>query len=370
MDCQRFGAEWKKIALDNPWFVYYGGGLMDALHTQIPTCWSRYLRQVVDYFTRRGVDKTTLLACIHVDQRVLDDADARLPVTVFYHVLEVATEMSADPYLALDFITERGLASFDAVGYLALSCKTFGEALERFCHHHTRLFQNEGFSLQLRDDHVSIVNQPWGPDRPGRALYVEMCALACLRSRLRNGQEMFKIPMFRLEHQQRPGTTLEEYERRFGRVPQFGAPRSEWNLPRMVWDFPLPNPNADLVEFFEDYLSHVARPRPAGLSILVQQALERHMEQDAATLKGVAKRLHLSVRSLQRHLADEGRSFEEIVREVRLRLSVVHLDAGLSISDISYRLGYSSESAFHRAFVRWTGTTPARWRERSTDGSH
>ena len=38
------------------------------------------------------------------------------------------------------------------------------------------------------------------------------------------------------------------------------------------------------------------------------------------------------------------------------------VDAGLSIGDISHRLGFSEQSAFQRAFKRWTGVTPLVWR--------
>ena len=36
-------------------------------------------------------------------------------------------------------------------------------------------------------------------------------------------------------------------------------------------------------------------------------------------------------------------------------------DTTLSIADVTFLLGYSEPTAFHRAFRRWHGTTPLRF---------
>ena len=37
-------------------------------------------------------------------------------------------------------------------------------------------------------------------------------------------------------------------------------------------------------------------------------------------------------------------------------------DARLTLPEVALLLGYSEQSAFNRAFLRWTGMTPRRWR--------
>jgi AraC-like DNA-binding protein len=37
-----------------------------------------------------------------------------------------------------------------------------------------------------------------------------------------------------------------------------------------------------------------------------------------------------------------------------------------SLADIAQTLGYAELSPFYRAFKRWTGQTPARWRKQQT----
>jgi AraC-like DNA-binding protein len=79
---------------------------------------------------------------------------------------------------------------------------------------------------------------------------------------------------------------------------------------------------------------------------------------DLAQLDGVAKRLGMTGRSLQRRLKDEGTSFQETRDAVRRELADAYLGQGMSFAEISFLLGFAEPSAFFRAFKRWTGVTP------------
>ena len=73
-----------------------------------------------------------------------------------------------------------------------------------------------------------------------------------------------------------------------------------------------------------------------------------------------AKALHMSVRSLQRKLKQEGATFKKLLDETRRELSLSYIkDKHTSINEITYLLGYSDPANFSRAFKRWTGTPPS-----------
>src|SRR3546814_15678017 len=74
--------------------------------------------------------------------------------------------------------------------------------------------------------------------------------------------------------------------------------------------------------------------------------------------------LHLSVRSLQRRLAEEATGFDALLNETRHELAVSYLrNPRYSIGEITFLLGFSDASAFARAFKRWSGTTPTQFRD-------
>jgi AraC-like DNA-binding protein len=72
----------------------------------------------------------------------------------------------------------------------------------------------------------------------------------------------------------------------------------------------------------------------------------------------------MSGRSLQRRLNAEGSSFRAELDRVRSELAVRLLNEGeADAHELAFLLGFSEPSAFHRAFKRWTGTTPAAYRD-------
>ncbi len=81
----------------------------------------------------------------------------------------------------------------------------------------------------------------------------------------------------------------------------------------------------------------------------------------------VAEALHISNRTLQRKLKDEGTSFSELLQDTRTQLARKYLGRGSrSVVETAYLLGFSEPSTFSRAFKRWTGMAPAEYREQSS----
>ena len=79
----------------------------------------------------------------------------------------------------------------------------------------------------------------------------------------------------------------------------------------------------------------------------------------------VASQLHMSARTLQRKLAEQGTTYADLVEETRKDLALRYLaDSGKSMSEIAFLVGFASQSSFTRAFNRWTGMAPSDYRGR------
>jgi len=80
----------------------------------------------------------------------------------------------------------------------------------------------------------------------------------------------------------------------------------------------------------------------------------------------VARRLNMSVRSLQHKLHEEGITFSLLVDEVRKELAEDYIrDPAISLMEIAFVLGFSVYSSFSRAYKRWTGMSPGEGRRRN-----
>jgi AraC-like DNA-binding protein len=88
----------------------------------------------------------------------------------------------------------------------------------------------------------------------------------------------------------------------------------------------------------------------------------------APAMGAVAGELALSGRSLQRRLELEGTSYARIVDEARRSQAVALLSApGVSVGEVTWLLGFSEQSAFSRAFRRWTGASPSEFRREARE---
>ncbi|MEC8020800.1 MAG: helix-turn-helix domain-containing protein [Pseudomonadota bacterium] len=83
----------------------------------------------------------------------------------------------------------------------------------------------------------------------------------------------------------------------------------------------------------------------------------------------VAAMLELEPRTLARRLRQEGTGFQQLLEQMlRERAQAYLRQTDDSIAQISDRLGYADPAAFSRAFQKWFGTPPSRWRADAQGG--
>jgi len=72
----------------------------------------------------------------------------------------------------------------------------------------------------------------------------------------------------------------------------------------------------------------------------------------------------MSVRNLQRRLKEVGTTFRTLLETVRKDLASTYLhDPDIEFAEVAFLLGFSDQSAFSRAFRRWTGHSPSEARQ-------
>ena len=104
-----------------------------------------------------------------------------------------------------------------------------------------------------------------------------------------------------------------------------------------------------------------ARSKPPSTARLVRAKVVEQLP--GADAHRVSRALNMSVRSLQRKLAQEGTSFKAILDESRHQLALQYVrDSELPLREITGRLGFSDPGNFARAFRRWEGISPNRYR--------
>jgi AraC-like DNA-binding protein len=105
-------------------------------------------------------------------------------------------------------------------------------------------------------------------------------------------------------------------------------------------------------------------PPPSDLVRVVEHLVLLGLLDGQRTQRAACRRLGVSVRTLQRRLAEHGATFEQMLASVMLRQATAWLQSRRTITEIAFDFGYSDPAHFTRAFARWTGMSPSAWRRR------
>jgi AraC-like DNA-binding protein len=110
---------------------------------------------------------------------------------------------------------------------------------------------------------------------------------------------------------------------------------------------------------------HEALLAVAGASELVASLRQELLARDGASpgLEALARRRHITSRTLVRRLKRSGTSYRRIVDEVRAAVAAELLrNSELPVGTIGSRLGFADPANFGRAFRAWYGVSPRRFR--------
>ena len=97
----------------------------------------------------------------------------------------------------------------------------------------------------------------------------------------------------------------------------------------------------------------------------VRELIIDRLAKGTASFDAIAAELNMSARTLERRLNERKTSFSKLLEEIRCDFAKRFLtETDLRLEQIAFEIGYTESAVLARAFKRWTGTTPMRFRER------
>jgi AraC-like DNA-binding protein len=322
--------------------------------------WTRALRKQLDAL---GLDSAALCRQAGLEPSLLDDPNARCPLSATTRLWQLAVETSGDPALGLKTSQFVSATTFHALGYALNASSSLREVFERIVRYH--LVVSDALELELRecaDAYEFRFSVPPGSPPPAPEALDAFAAIYVRSCRNRLGRDFAPLAVYL----QRPAPADPQPWHAVFRAPLFfAASENLLRFPRAALEQRLDDGNPELAEHNETVLKRTLEQlQPATWTRKVRACLEAQLPAGEPSAEGIAQTLHLSLRSLQRHLADEGSGYESLLSDTRHSLALQHMrDPRCSISEIAYLLGFADTSSFSRAFKRWTGLTPSQYRE-------
>jgi AraC-like DNA-binding protein len=311
-----------------------------------------------------GCNKETLWALLGVTPASISNPDQMIDATKVYELWEAVFTQTKDPEIAIKISSFRRTPPSDPFGFLFMTSPNIQDALEMsFRYLHLRA-TTATYRMEEPDDKtVKVIQDRSGADCIGLRLAVESTTSdMALRLRELIIEEIFPQ---KITFTHAPLGQHDLHERVLGGPVSFRATENAIWLPKRILSIPLRHGNPSLASYFRTQVETALSQRQDSGKDLTSE-IRRRLASDLArvpSLEKMAQELGLGERTLRRRLEEERTSFQEILDDLRVEVARRHLQQQrISISEVAYLLGYSEPSAFHRAFKRWTGQTPAEFR--------
>lgn len=323
--------------------------------------WARF---VLSGLQAQGVGLDALLAEADLSFAPMDNPNQRIDVSQMTRLWQAAARLSNDPCFTLRLADQAQADMFSGLGLAIVFSDTIGEAVQKICRYST--VASSAANLEARpgpNDSLEIVYRLHTPVA-GEALEAFMACGGRILKQISN--DRFKPAEVHFCHDK--STFRGQFEAFFEAPVFFNAPEYKFVLNRDVLDLPCYQSNPDLAGNIESWMNeYLTNIQSMPLAAKVRQLLLENITNGVLDQGAIADQLAMSTRALQRGLKEEGLGFRELLEDTRRDLAKKFLrQQKLSLTEICYLLGFSDQSNFTKAFKRWTGETPAGYRQELT----
>ncbi len=319
-------------------------------------------RAVLEACERLGLDGDALLVSARLTRADLADPDARIPCEKADQLWAAAAARSGNPMLALDAALALPLGAYRVLHYIGAHAPTLGAALERVVRYFPLIDARVAWQVVDEDREVALVMAIPGLASGVPRAPAEYTFAAIVQQTRASTGIPWSPRRVEFEHLAPPEVAA-RHRRAFGAPCAYGAERTALLIDTQTWARPVARADPSLLALLDQHAGTLVAsvPHEAGLVARLRAWLAERMQAgDAIDIAQAARALGLGTRTLQRRLDEDGTKFATVVDEVRAETARSLLaDRTIALSEIAFLLGFSEQSAFTRAFKRWTGSTPA-----------
>jgi AraC-like DNA-binding protein len=324
---------------------------------------SLFVRKVVGV-VEKGIDKDTLLRSLGIEPETPVDPSQMVSAADYYAFLErIAIAENNGTTLPLRAGAAMRCDDYGAFGLAwksATNLRGSYERAERYAHVLSSVSTYE----------VEMVDQ-------GAFMYLHRAGQRCLGMRLSNEATIASIFSISQQVSTQPFKPLAVYFKHpapkcikdhkvyFGCPVHFDADKDALLVSHESLQTPNHLGDESISTFFdthlEDQLSKLMAPN--SLEHRIRIHVSRTLSEGVPTISDVAQQFGMSGRTLQRRLLERGSSYQALVDEARRQLAERLLrQTDYSLAEVAFMTGFSEQSAFSRAFKRWSGQTPRSFR--------
>jgi AraC-like DNA-binding protein len=326
----------------------------------VPTIAAGAMRKLLAHCADFGVAPDELLATLELDAAQLADPDARVPIATMHAAWDVLHARIPRGDGAVQSALRYTPGDYGLVGFVVMTSATFGDALDQFVRYSALwtdepAFVRAGSTVRLEFRHAFV-------DTAGRRISTEAAFTELVQGARVVSQTHTTPRAVRFAHPAPADRSA--HDAFFGCAVEFEAGENALELREEDLALALPRADAQLGAYLRESANRaLAKRGPDSPLDRVRAIIAEELARGVPEIDAVASRLGTSGRTLRRRLEQHDTTFRDIVDATRAELARAYVaDRRMPLAEVAFVLGFSEPSAFHRAFKRWTGTTPAAFR--------
>ncbi|MFT3804318.1 MAG: AraC family transcriptional regulator [Burkholderiaceae bacterium] len=326
---------------------------------------SSWTRSLVAMLASQGLDVESLLADVGLSAAWLQDADRRWPAERIDELWRLAQQRSGNPNIGLAAPDLVSPGHYGIVGYAMMSSPDLKTCIGRLIRYQ-RIVSDEVIvdlvpdqagqwaTIDYAGGHRSVPRQRV---EYGLLVLFSFCRWVTGRSFVPVAAS-FRCP-------EPPDDA--SHRRAYGCPLRFDQSFDGFLISTQDLEAPLPTATPELNALHDHQAALVLHRLGAPTSSRAQDMIVKRLQDGTPRRSQIAADLGLSDRTFQRRLDEEATSFSDIVDRTRRELAHGYLrDPRISLSEIVYLLGYTDQSPFHRACLRWFSRSPGEYRDQLT----
>lgn len=326
-----------------------------------PTIRTHLAYPYINELVSMGMDPTGLVKRHFKDTTIVSRPYDCVQLGAFLEFTRDVAVMLNDPHLGLRLGARRRPEEIGALGLLFSASPTLKDALDGYAKWIKSSQQGTQLKVSYSSIGVSIIYALYDFDptltrHDTEFTLASFCSI--IRGRIGNSWKPIEI---HFEHSQTLQTWL--HESTFRAPIFFGQPSNRiiFNESDMIHTISKTNPVmiSMLEDIIQRQMKEVITNDSFGQEVLIVIARLADSKGFVA-LPSIAKEMGLSLRTVQRHLSEEGTTFRQLMRLYRERQAKELLTGALpqSVASVAMSVGYSDTTSFSRAFKSWTDVSP------------
>lgn len=322
---------------------------------------SYLLQPYIEAIESRGLNVNRILSAYGLRRSELDDPYNRISFYSFLCVTQGVADLAEDQCLGLRVGAEIRSEQVGSLGLLMAASPTLGQALSEFSRWGASMNEGWGVELARGKRHSDYIYRIMVANVPTRQDVEYSIANLCSLIRSRMGSTW--VPE-ELHFTHSNASHLRLYEKIFRCPVYFEQPQNKLVLSNADLDQRSHKINHALRPIIEAHFHFLNEEtdRNNKISSRIASLLSHDPGVNQVTREKIAEKLGMSVRTMQRRLADEGTTLKTIAIAARRGLveELLSQSDSNSLTDIAIRAGYSDGSALSRAYKHWTGISPGK----------